>query len=168
MGGVDKGWVDYQGKPLIEHVIHRLQPHVDDIIISANREIARYQSLGYPVYPDLTPDYAGPLSGLASCLPHLKAPLFQLAPCDTPTLPHNLTEQLRQRLGNRMAAIPQDAHSAQPLCGLYRATVQTSLDEAVKHEQRRVMAWMQSLSHALVKDIDWAGNFDNINTKPLS
>ncbi|MGH6610696.1 MAG: NTP transferase domain-containing protein, partial [Burkholderiaceae bacterium] len=28
MGGADKGWVEYHGRPLIEHVVERLTPQV--------------------------------------------------------------------------------------------------------------------------------------------
>ena len=39
MNGVDKGLVTLQNKPLIAHVITRLEPQVDEILINANREI---------------------------------------------------------------------------------------------------------------------------------
>jgi len=33
MGGDDKGWVPLAGKPLIEHVLDRLRPQVDEVLI---------------------------------------------------------------------------------------------------------------------------------------
>ena len=39
MGGVDKGLVSFLGKPLVAHVIERLNPQVDEIFINPNREI---------------------------------------------------------------------------------------------------------------------------------
>jgi len=44
MGGADKGWVELAGRPLIDHVLDRLRPQVDEILINANRSQARYQA----------------------------------------------------------------------------------------------------------------------------
>ena len=41
VSGLDKGLVSYKNRPLIEHVIHTVQNQVDDIIISANRNIIK-------------------------------------------------------------------------------------------------------------------------------
>ncbi|HEX5538881.1 MAG TPA: NTP transferase domain-containing protein, partial [Methylophilaceae bacterium] len=37
MGGVDKGLMEFLGKPMVAHVIQRLAPQVDEILINANR-----------------------------------------------------------------------------------------------------------------------------------
>ena len=41
--GMDKGLITYNDKPLIEHVIDAVSFQVDDIVISANRNIENYQ-----------------------------------------------------------------------------------------------------------------------------
>jgi len=51
-GGVDKGLHVYRQKQLIEHCIERIQPQVDQIIISANRNISQYQRYGFEVVSD--------------------------------------------------------------------------------------------------------------------
>lgn len=151
MGGVDKGWAEYQGQPLIHHVLHAIKPQVGQIIISANRELDRYKQLGHPVYPDSTDDFPGPLSGLSTCLPHLRTPLFQLLPCDTPQLPSDLTQRLGKALGKHQAAIPVDEHGQQPLCGLYRKEAETPLRAYLLGGQSRVMAWAASLNCVLAE-----------------
>lgn len=45
VGGLDKGLASYKNRPLIEHVIHTVQNQVDDIIISANRNIKKISLL---------------------------------------------------------------------------------------------------------------------------
>ncbi|MEY3746547.1 MAG: hypothetical protein RL194_6, partial [Pseudomonadota bacterium] len=35
MNGVDKGLVEFSGKPMVAHVLARLQPQVDEILINA-------------------------------------------------------------------------------------------------------------------------------------
>ncbi|MCO5620354.1 NTP transferase domain-containing protein, partial [Citrobacter freundii] len=58
MGGEDKGWVALAGRPLIDHVLARLRPQVDEVLINANRSQARYQALA-PVISDDNNDYLG-------------------------------------------------------------------------------------------------------------
>ena len=64
MGGVDKGLVDLDGKPMVAHVIARLAPQVGTIVVNANRNADRYSTLGYPVVGDDVGGFAGPLAGL--------------------------------------------------------------------------------------------------------
>ena len=64
MGGVDKGLMDFLGKPMVAHVLQRLTPQVDEVFINANREPERYAVFGQPVVQDDIADFAGPLAGL--------------------------------------------------------------------------------------------------------
>ena len=68
MGGVDKGLIDLRGQPLVAHVIAALEPQVENIIISANRDLDRYTEFGYPVVTDTLPDHPGPLAGILSSM----------------------------------------------------------------------------------------------------
>jgi molybdenum cofactor guanylyltransferase len=73
MGGADKGWLDWQGKPLIEEAIAILHGDCTDIVISANRNLERYAQWGYPLVSDPLADFQGPLMGLAAgCVPRHK------------------------------------------------------------------------------------------------
>ena len=68
MGGVDKGLQLLQGRPLIQHVIDRLRPQVDSLLINANQNLERYAEFGCPVVSDRVGGFAGPL-GRAGCRP---------------------------------------------------------------------------------------------------
>ena len=61
MGGIDKGLIPFQGKPLIEHAINRLGPQVANLVINANRNQTVYSQYGYPIVADENQDYAGRL-----------------------------------------------------------------------------------------------------------
>ena len=67
VGGLDKGLVSYKNRPLIEHVIDNVHSQVDDIIISANRNIKKYNQYAAKVLNDSASDYRGPLAGIAAC-----------------------------------------------------------------------------------------------------
>ena len=47
MGGKDKGLIELNQKPLIEHVIERLSPQTPRILINANRNQDAYGAFGF-------------------------------------------------------------------------------------------------------------------------
>ena len=64
MGGVDKGLVLLDERPMVARVIERLTRQVGAIVINANQNVERYAALGYPVVSDTIGGFAGPLAGL--------------------------------------------------------------------------------------------------------
>lgn len=95
MGGVDKALVRLAGRPLIAHVLDRLEPQVDRVLISANGDLARFAGFGCPVVADAAPQ--GPLSGVLSALTAaatMGATHVVSTPVDTPFLPGDLVPQL--------------------------------------------------------------------------
>ena len=95
MGGVDKALLPLNGRPLIAHVLDRLEPQVDRVLISANGDPARFAGLGCPVVADDQPQ--GPLSGVLAALVEAArqgATHVVSSPVDTPFLPGDLVPQL--------------------------------------------------------------------------
>ena len=82
MGGVDKGLQPLRGKAMVEHVLARLAPQVDDIVINANQNLERYGALGHRVVSDRVGGFAGPLAGLHAGLEAISHPLAVTVPCD--------------------------------------------------------------------------------------
>ena len=95
MGGRDKAFVPLAGRPLIAHVLDRLEPQVERVLISANGDAARFAGFGCPVLADDRSQ--GPLSGVLSALTaaaSMGATHVVSAPVDTPFLPGDLVPQL--------------------------------------------------------------------------
>ncbi|KAF0115825.1 MAG: molybdopterin-guanine dinucleotide biosynthesis protein A [Rhodobacteraceae bacterium] len=95
MGGRDKAFLPLAGRPLLAHVLDRLEPQVERVLISANGDAARFAGFGCPVVPDAVPQ--GPLSGILAALTAAAewgATHVVSAPCDTPFLPGDLVPQL--------------------------------------------------------------------------
>ena len=65
MGTVDKGLVPLAGRPMVAHVLERLAPQVDDILINANQHTDQYAAFGHRVIPDAIGGFAE--IGRASC-----------------------------------------------------------------------------------------------------
>ncbi len=167
MGGQNKGLVKFQQQPLITHVIKRLKPQVDEIIINANRELESYQALGYPVLQDAIPDFAGPLAGMQLGLKHARNDYVLTVPCDSPLLPEDLANRLQSALNKYDAdiAITSCDGKLHPVFCLCKKSVLPSLNEYLSHGGRKVSEWQQSLHHIYVDFSDCADAFTNLNTQ---
>lgn len=166
MGGVDKGLVMFQQKPLIQHVIERLTPQIDEIIINANRELAQYQAFGYPVLQDETADFIGPLAGFNLGLQHANHDYLLTVPCDSPLLPLDLVLRLHSSLLNHHAdiAVATSDGDAHPVFCLCKKSVLPSLTSYLQQGGRKVSAWQKSLKYLEVDFSDDADAFYNLNT----
>jgi molybdopterin-guanine dinucleotide biosynthesis protein A len=60
MGGVDKGLQPFRGKPMVQHVVERLQGQVDELLINANRNAEAYARFGFRVIADEIEGVRGP------------------------------------------------------------------------------------------------------------
>jgi len=169
MGGVDKGLQAHLGMPLAMHALLRLGPQVGAVMINANRNLAAYESLGAPVWPDALPDYPGPLAGFLAGLEHCATAYLATVPCDSPRFPEDLVARLAERLEAEdaeiaIAATREDgALRLQPVFCLMKATVLESLATFTAGGQRKIDAWTATLRHVAV-EFDAAGAFVNANT----
>ena len=166
MGGIDKGLILFQQKSLIAHVINRLTPQVDDIMINANREITQYTSLGYPVIQDEVAGFIGPLAGFATGLTHAKHDHVLTVPCDSPLLPLDLAERLLEPLLVHAAdiAVATSDGNAHPVFCLCKKSVLPSLKHYIAQNGRKVSAWQKSQRYIEVDFSDNASAFMNLNT----
>jgi molybdenum cofactor guanylyltransferase len=164
MGGVDKGLQLLRGKPMVEWVLARLSPQVDDIVINANQNLERYQAYGHRVVSDQIAGFAGPLAGLHAGLKAVKHPLIVTVPCDSPFLPSDLVERLRAALGAHDLAVAKTGEQAHPVFALVKRDCRESLEAFLAQGGRKIDAWYAALKVIEVSFDDEAQGFRNINT----
>ena len=99
MNGADKPMLKLAGKTLMQHVLVRATPQVDELLINANGDIGRFAGFGRTLVPDSVANYPGPLAGILAGFewtkqnrPHAQW-LVSFA-CDCPFLPDNLVDRL--------------------------------------------------------------------------
>lgn len=165
MGGVDKGLQVLAGKPMIGHVIARLAPQVDEILINANQNLESYAKFGYSVVPDVTGGFAGPLAGLQAGLRAAKHPLVVTAPCDSPFLPEDLVARLRAAMGDKDLAVAKTGTQAHPVFAMVHRNILDHLTQYLAGGGRKIDAWYASLKVVEVPFDDEAESFRNINTR---
>jgi molybdopterin-guanine dinucleotide biosynthesis protein A len=167
MGGVDKGLQPFRGKPMVAHVIERLAPQVDEILINANRNAAEYERFGHRVIADEIQGFAGPLAGFERGLAHASHALVMTVPCDSPFLPRDLVARLHAAMTSQGAdlAVAKTGEQAHPVFSLMRRDVHASLREFLSSGQRKIDKWYARLNVAEVAFDDEADAFLNINTR---
>lgn len=146
MKGQDKGWVNYQGRPLIEHLIERLAPQVDELIINANRNLSAYESYGYAVIEDQAGGFQGPLMGILTGLTAATQPWVLFAPCDGPFLPQDLANKLYQaaQQSDQPIAVASDGQRLQPVVVLIKKNCLDALRAAMQEGERKPDRWYAS------------------------
>lgn len=167
MGGVDKGLQAFRGKPMVAHVIERLAPQADEIIINANRNVEAYGAYGYRVVQDAIAGFAGPLAGFERGLDSASGELVATVPCDSPFLPADLVARLRAALEGSSAelAVAKTGDQPHPVFCLMRRRVHASLREFLGSGQRKIDKWYAALRVVEVAFDDEAEAFMNINTR---
>jgi molybdopterin-guanine dinucleotide biosynthesis protein A len=166
MGTIDKGLVPLQGRSMVQHVLDRFRPQVDEIIINANQHRAEYEAFGHPVLADAISGFAGPLAGLQVGLSRASFPLIATVPCDSPFLPDDLVARLSSALAERGAdlAVARTFDQPHPVFALVRRSVLPHLTRFLEEGGRKIDAWYASLEAIEVAFDDEADAFRNINT----
>ena len=171
MGGVDKGLQLLRGEPMVAHVLARLAPQVNALIINANQNPDAYAELGAQyearVIPDLIGGYAGPLAGLQAGLVAARTPLVVTVPCDSPFLPLDLVRRLRVALNANLAqvAVAKTGEQPHPVFAMVRADVRENLETFLAGGGRKIDAWYAALAVVEVPFDDQTAAFENINTR---
>ena len=167
MGSVDKGLQLFKGMPMVAHVLERMSPQVDEVIINANRSIDQYAAFGHRVVPDTIDGFAGPLAGLHVGLMQATTPLLVTAPCDSPFLPLDLVTRLHtaMELGNVDLAVAKTYDQVHPVFCLVKRDLEPHLREFLASGQRKIDKWYATLRVVEVQFDDQESAFANINTE---
>jgi molybdopterin-guanine dinucleotide biosynthesis protein A len=167
MGGMDKGLIPLQGRPMITEILKRLRSQVSTMVISANRNAEIYTRFGRcPVVCDIIGGYAGPLAGIASAMAVARTKYLVTVPCDAPRISDDLVFRLfRAMLVSRAEiSVAQDAHRVQPMFALLQCDLLPRLLAWVNGGGRQVRSWYESQRTTFVTFADRADMFSNLNT----
>jgi molybdenum cofactor guanylyltransferase len=166
MGNVDKGLQLFQGKPMVAHVLARLSPQVDEVIINANRSLDEYAAFGHPVIADGIDGFAGPLAGLHAGMTHVQEGLIVTSPCDSPFLPQDLVARLHAAMKDQHAdlAVAKTFDQPHPVFCLVNRNQEPHLRAFLASGQRKIDKWYETLKVVEVAFDDEEAAFANINT----
>lgn len=165
----DKGLIPFKGATLVEHAIARLSPQVNNVLISANRNLDYYQKLNVTCIQDILPDYCGPLAGIHAALKNLENDWLATIACDTPCFPNDYVEKVSGALTqskaetNTLIAIAQSNNRLQNVFILIHKTLFNSLDSFLKKGERKAQIWLEQHNPVIVDFNEPPYAFYNIN-----
>jgi len=166
LGGQDKGLVEYQGKPLIQHVLDKITPQVDSVMINANRNHESYATFGYEIISDDLSDFQGPLAGFAIAMQASKTDFILTMPCDGPHLPDDYVERLSTATkDNKTIVVAHDGKRLQPVHALIPASLIDSLLKFLESGDRKIDRWYAQNEMVTADFSDQPNVFFNVNTE---
>lgn len=159
MGGADKGWIAHGGQALIERLLPQLAMQVDEVIVSANRNIERYAALGVRVVEDSRPDYPGPLAGIEAALNACTTEWLLTCPVDTLNLPADYA----QRMLSAAPSVVVHQGRTQPVFIIIPRRSLQALQHFLDAGDRKVGLWVEQLGLRPVSFDELPGAFANLN-----
>ncbi len=166
MGGLDKGLLTLGGRIFAEHLVTRVAPQVDRILVNANRNVEEYRKLGCPVIGDPLEDFQGPLAGMLAGLNCMETPWLLTLPCDGPFLAEDYCRRMLEAAldDGHSLAVATDGNRLQPVYALIHRALARSLEDFLAAGERKIDQWY--VRHPFSK-VSFAGQsemFTNVNT----
>ncbi len=151
LGGINKGLVMVEDKPLVQWVYDALLPQVHHIYISANEDIAEYQKVSPYILQDDEQFYRdGPLAGIHSIKDFVEPEdIIQVVTCDLPLLPNDLVIKQLSKLQyeNLDAVYPKDHEREHYGLLMFKAKHLDEIESLLVQKQRRIRDFLAQMNN---------------------
>jgi molybdenum cofactor guanylyltransferase len=170
MGGDEKAFLTLAGKSILDLVVGRFEPQVDQLAINANGDAARFKEFKLEVVPDFLADLTTPLAGLHACLKFTAksgGDILVSCPSDAPFLPIDLSTRLIEAAQSKGAAIAASGEQQHYIIGAWKVGLLDDLETAISRDGLfRVRDWVTRVSARVVLWPDAPFDpFFNVNTR---
>lgn len=163
LGNKDKGLVTYKDKTLIHHMIERVKPQVDHLLININQNEALYAAYGEQLTTDTDNNFLGPLAGILSVASVINTKFCFVVPCDMPHVPLDTVARLLVVMDNNSAVAVSNQGRVQPLVLLIRTSAISSIVNRLSGHNRSVLGWLESIDYKTEDFSDSTSAFQNLN-----
>ena len=166
LGGVDKGLMPLNGRPLIAWVVASLDQNASwPCLIVANRNIEEYSRFAPTISDRLTDEFGGPLAGVAAALSAGESEWLYTVPVDgvhaNPTVASRLLRWAMERKVDSVVA--HDGRRRQPLFAVYRCSLAESAASALDAGWG-VSRWQDSINTLEIDCSAIGDGWNNLNT----
>lgn len=151
--GRDKAWVDFHGRPLVEHVVERLEGFSDDVFVVAKDPLP-FEEAGLRVVADEV-DEQTPLAGIAAALRAARNQWVLVVGCDMPFVSAAVGRMLLRRAEEVDVVVPVRASRLEPLHAVWGAGALDAIQEALEAGERAVIDVLDRLEVAEVEEAMW-------------
>lgn len=146
MGGGDKALLTLAGRPLLLHVLDRIEPQAAGLCLNANGEADRFARFGVPVVADSVEGFVGPLAGVLAGLDWAAQRghdhVVSVA-ADTPFFPPDLVPYLMMGLDDGLICLAVTGGHVHPTFGVWPVALRDDLRAALNGGTRRVLDWTE-------------------------
>ena len=173
IGGLDKGLVEYKGKPLVSHTLDQLRPSLTETVIAVHRNDQQYREINSWVVQDKTEEHQGPMAGIVALIDDLRElgretefEFLAIASCDVPNLPNTYIQRLNTAIENSRfdIAVAHDGTRKQNLHCLMRMGELQSIHDFYQSGGRAMHRWFDTRKVIEVDFSDEAPAFLNLNS----
>lgn len=155
--GEDKAGLVVDGRPLVEHVAHRLEPRCTEVLI-ASGDGRRLAGSGYREVADVD-DGAGPLAGIVAGLQAASTTLVAVVAVDMPFADADVLALLAERWTDEAAVLPTDGTRLQPLHAVYATACVDDLRACLRAGTYGAMQALSGLRTTVIGPEGW-GHLD--------
>ncbi len=159
--GSPKGLIDWNGRPLIQHIMNCLTMFFNDILIIS--DMNHYDFMNLPVVPDRVPGL-GPLGGIYTGLKELPDEAVFAAPVDMPFLSESLIEGLINERKSEDVTVYTHKNLIEPLPGIYGPGCIETIDSMVERNRLGLHDLFRRVNAKFVPFSGDSGFFQNINS----
>jgi molybdopterin-guanine dinucleotide biosynthesis protein A len=162
-----KGFIEVEGKTIIERNVELLRSVAEEVVISAN-EPEHYFRLGLPLIGDVV-ESGGPMSGIYSALRCTAADRALVVACDMPFIKQELIGYITSVTAGD-AVMPVFDGKPQPLPAAYSSSALGTMEEMLMSGNRSLIGLIDKIDVKFIDEdsvrrIDPEGlSFININT----
>ena len=166
--GQEKGLVELQGRPMVEHVHAALRSLETEIFIVTNQP-HEYSFLGLRTVSDQDPG-RGSLEGLRSALGGARTERVLVVGCDMPFLQPELLQFMSSQSGSWNACVPRFEGRLQPFFAVYDPGCVTVVEESLLADRLEMQTLLEKLQlreipEPVLRRYDPEGlSFINVNT----
>ena len=171
MGGQDKAFVLLNKKPMLSHVIDRLNKQTKNIVLNSNKNPEVFKSFKIKVMSDTVKDFPGPLAGVLSGMEwfnieNKKIKWVLSVPIDSPFFPLDLIKKLHFSLknSNKLIAVAKSNKKIHPVFALWNMSLLNPIKNAINNDIRKIDLFTEPYQPQIVDFVSKIDPFFNINT----
>lgn len=167
--GLDKAFISFSGRPLIEFLIETLSDIFKILIIVTNKPHL-YQKYDIQICSDIIKD-KGPLGGIHAALSVSKSMYNFVVACDMPLINRDLIKYIIGKSNGYDAVLAEYGERLHPLCAVYSRNCIMPIKLQIDKKNLKMVDFLKFVNTKIIlqeeiKKIDPEGrSFINVNTK---
>ena len=164
VGREDKGLMLFNDRALIAYVVDVVEYEVGRLLISANRNIEKYQQYGEVISDDLE-DFQGPLAGIFKAMLTLRTPYLLVLSCDIPFVNKIVIARLVEAMNKNDVdiCVVNDGVRMHPTIAIIKAKMQSNLLDFLDSGDRKLGLWVRKNNFVKVDFSDCPEVLTNLN-----